>query len=142
MTNEDYDKAYFDFHQRLLKAFIEQIQNQVPFIPGNSDTQDLDTPSQKDQDFLTELNQLPHSGGSEHLIQGQHLLCRIVATYPHLMPLLPRDLLWFFGGDCLHFMPDDEIAIFQRLDEQRQEAIQAGHSFSYEAARAKAMGLH
>ena len=134
MTSNDYDKAYFDFHQRLLKAFIEQIQPQPPFC--------LETCSQDDRDFLMELNQLPNSGGSEYLIQGQQLLCKVVASYPHLMPLLPRDLLWFFGGDCLHYMPDEEIAVYQRLDEKRQEAQESGEAFSYEKARMKSMGLH
>ena len=130
----DYDKAYFDFHQRLLKAFIEQIQLQPPFC--------LENCSQEDKDFLTELNQLPNSGGNDYFIQGQQLLCKVVASYPHLMPLLPRDLLWFFGGDCLHYMPDDEIAVYQRLDEQRQEAQELGQPFSYEKARMSSMGLH
>jgi len=116
----DYDKAYFDFHQRLLKAFTEQIQLQPPFC--------LENCSQDDLDFLTELNQLPNSGGNDYLIQGQQLLCKVVASYPHLMPLLPRDLLWFFGGDCLHYMPDDEISVYQRLDESdRKQRNQVSH---------------
>ena len=69
-------------------------------------------------------------------------MCRVVGSYPHLMPLLYRDLLWFFGGDCLHFMPDEEIAVFQRLDEQREEAKEQQAPFSYREARAKTMGMH
>ena len=58
------------------------------------------------------------------------------------MPLLPRDLLWFFGGDCLHYMPDEEIRIFQELDEQRETAKENNEAFSYEKARLRSMGLH
>ncbi|MFO1388052.1 PA2817 family protein [Cellvibrio sp.] len=134
MTMNDYDKAYYDFHMRLLQAFITQAKEQPPFF--------LEDCTQEDKDFFLELSELPHSGGSNLLIQGQHLFCRIVAVYPHLMPLVPRDLLWFFGGDCLHYMPDEEISVFQTLDELRQQANETGEPFSYENERLKSMGLH
>ena len=134
MTSEDVDKAYFDFHIALLNTFIDQIQQQPPFSLEDCELDDLN--------FLLELKQLPKVGGSELLIQGQQLLCRIVAGYPHLMPLVPRDLLWFFGGDCLHYMPDEEISVFQQLDELRQSAKESNQTFSYEKARLSTMGLH
>ena len=58
------------------------------------------------------------------------------------MAILPRDLLWFFGGDCLHYMPDEEISLFQQLDEQRQAAQETQTPFSYEQARLAILGLH
>jgi len=134
MKINELDKAYFEFHMGLLTTLIEQIKIQPPFC--------LEDSSQEDQDFLLALISLPNTGGSDLLIQGQHLLCRIVAGYPHLMPLVPRDLLWFFGGDCLHYMPDEEIHIFQELDEQRETAKQNNAAFSYEKARLRSMGLH
>jgi len=134
MTIDDYDKAYSEFHMRLLTAFIDSTKEQPPFC--------LEDCNQEDQDFLLELTVLPNSGGAHLLMQGQQLFCRIVAAYPHLMPLVPRDLLWFFGGDCLHYMPDEEIRIFQELDELRQNAKEANEPFSYENARLKTMGLH
>jgi hypothetical protein len=134
MTIHPLDKAYFDFHISLLEALIEQIKLQPPFC--------LEDSSQEDQEFCLALGNLPQIGGSELLIQGQQLVCRIVAGYPHLMPLLPRDLLWFFGGDCLHYMPDEEIRIFQELDEQRESAKENNEDFSYEKARLHSMGLH
>lgn len=134
MTMTDYDQAYYEFHMRLLDAFITQAKEQPPFH--------LEDCAQEDRDFLLELTELPNSGGSDLLIQGQHLFCRIVAAYPHLMPLVPRDLLWFFGGDCLHYMPDEEILVFQNLDEQRQQANETLEPFSYENARMKSLGLH
>ena len=33
---------------------------------------------------------------------GQDLLCQIMQRYPQIAHLVPRDLLWFFAGDCLH----------------------------------------
>ncbi len=134
MTSDYYDTAYFDFHLNLLNAFTNELTAQPPFC--------LKDCAQEDRDFLNELHQLPNIGGSEHLIQGQQLLCRIVAGYPHLMPILPRDLLWFFGGDCLHYMPDEEIRVFQQLDELRQNAKDKNEPFSYENARLSTMGLH
>ncbi|RYZ77428.1 MAG: dehydrogenase [Proteobacteria bacterium] len=119
---------------RLLNSFIKDVIQQQPFC--------LESCSQDDLEFLAALKELPTVGGSEFLIQGQHLLCKIVAGYPHLMPLLPRDLLWFFGGDCLHYMPDEEIGLFQRLDESRDAARISDSAFSYEKARANIFGLH
>jgi hypothetical protein len=134
MTVNDYDKAYSDFHIRLLTAFIDRAKEQPPFY--------LEDCNQDDKDFILELTKLPNSGGTDLLIQGQQLFCQIVAAYPHLMPLVPRDLLWFFGGDCLHYMPDEEIRIFQELDEMREAAKTSDQPFSYENARLKTMGLH
>lgn len=48
---------------------------------------------------------------------GQWLINTIVAAYPHLTPHVPRDLFWYFGGDCMHFLGDEEIAYFQAIDE-------------------------
>ena len=134
MISEDVDKAYFEFHINLLNAFIKKVQQQPPFCLENCE--------QDANNFLIELNRLPKVGGSELLIQGQQLFCQIVASYPHLMPLVPRDLLWFFGGDCLHYMPDEEISVFQQLDELRESAKQSNEDFSYEKARLSTKGLH
>lgn len=130
-----YDQEYYTYHLELLSTFGAQIQQLPPF--------NAEFPSEDDQEFLAALTQLMRQPqGAGFLEQGQILLCRVVGTYPHLMPLLYRDLLWFFGGDCLHFMPDDEIAIFQQLDEQREEAKQLQVLFNYKEARAKLMGMH
>jgi hypothetical protein len=130
-----YDKEYYIYHLELLAAFSAQIK---PLPPFNSELSNED-----DQEFLIALAELQNQPqGINFLEQGQMLMCRIVGSYPHLMPLLYRDLLWFFGGDCLHFMPDEEIAVFQRLDEQREEAKEQQVPFSYKEARAKSMGMH
>lgn len=74
--------------------------------------------------------------------QGQGLLVKIVAAWPQLTPAIARDLLWFFGGDCLQFMPDEEIARFQALDERRFELESAGQAFDYDREKQKVFGLH
>ncbi|WP_231591612.1 PA2817 family protein [Cellvibrio sp. pealriver] len=130
-----YDKEYYTYHLELLTAFSTQIQQLPPFNTEFS--------SEDDQEFLAALELLlKQPQGTGFLEQGQVLMCRVVGSYPHLMPLLYRDLLWFFGGDCLHYMPDEEIAVFQRLDEQREDAKQQNTPFSYKEARAKSMGMH
>jgi len=44
-------------------------------------------------------------------------LSNTMALAPQVAPLIDRELLWFFGGDCLHFLTDEEINQFQRQDE-------------------------
>lgn len=129
------ETLYAQFHLSLLNNFIEQITIQPPFS--------LDIATEEDQQFLQAITTLPSEVADESfLIQGQVLLCKVVSSYPHLMPLLYRDLLWFFGGDCLHYMPDDEISLFQQLDELRYEAIANNTPFVYEHERARIFGLH
>lgn len=48
---------------------------------------------------------------------GQQLLCLLIGNYPQFTPLIERQLLWFFGGDCLHFLSDDEIGVFQQQED-------------------------
>ena len=55
----------------------------------------------------------------------------MIQRYPQIAHLVPRDLLWFFGGDCLHFMPDDELALYQQLEERRYEAEQNDEPFDW-----------
>ena len=53
---------------------------------------------------------------------GQDLMSQVILRYPQIAHLVPRDLLLFFGGDCLHFMPDEELDLYQALEERRYEA--------------------
>lgn len=78
-------------------------------------------------ELLAELPRDPVS--SQYL--GQDLISQVFQRYPQIAHLVPRDLLWFFGGDCLHFMPDEEIALYQALDERRYEAEQNDEPFDW-----------
>jgi len=62
---------------------------------------------------------------------GQDLMCQIIQRYPQIAHLVPRDLLWFFGGDCLHYMPDEEIDLYQALEERRFEAEENEEPFDW-----------
>lgn len=134
MSQTSPEAQYLAFTHKLVSQLILRVQQQPPFINDDCEEQHLA--------FLRRLESLPHKQGVDYAEEGQTLICQSIARYPHLTPLLPRDLLWHFGGDCLHYMPDEEIERFQRLDEQRHEAEQAGQNFDYERQRAKVLGLH
>jgi hypothetical protein len=65
------------------------------------------------------------------LYLGQDLISQIFQRYPQIAHLVPRDLLWFFGGDCLHFMPDEEIEMYQALEERRFYANENDEPFDW-----------
>lgn len=129
------DTQYNSALLELLASFVAVIKNQPPFTNQY--------PSEDDVAFMDDLTRLASNPHEEDFLgEGQQLICKVVASYPHLMPVLPRDLLWFFGGDCLHYMPDEEIASFQMLDDRRHQATENGEDFSYPQERARVMGLH
>ena len=78
-------------------------------------------------ELLTLLPQDPLE--SQYL--GQDLICQMIQRYAQIAHLVPRDLLWFFGGDCLHFMPDEELDLYQQLEDLRYEAEQNGEPFDW-----------
>jgi hypothetical protein len=67
---------------------------------------------------------------------GQDLLCQVIQRYPQIAHLVPRDLLWYFGGDCLHFMPDEEIDLYTALEERRFEAEENEEPFDWDQEKA------
>ena len=70
--------------------------------------------------------------------QGQYLLTQIITHYPHITPVVSRDLFWFFGGECLHYMGDDELARYQQLDEMLNDEPE----LDYIEAKSKVFKLH
>ena len=133
---------YVSYHVGLLNDFKGQAGIYPPFIDAEyTHAEDIDEGHQAFVDTLEKLCQITHytDTASE---QGQWLVSRIVSSYSHLMPLLPRDLLWFFGGDCLHYMPDEEILFYQQLDELRFAAEEGGKAFDYPAAKASLAKSH
>ncbi len=123
---------YFDYHVDLLKKFKDSIQKYPPYHKSLADLTETDIAVMA---ALDELCQYKHT--TEQVIErGQWLIERIVSGYNELMPLLSRDLLWFFGGDSLHYMPDDEIRFYQQLDELRYAAESQDRPFDMEEAKA------
>ncbi|MEW9679226.1 PA2817 family protein [Pseudomonas sp. TE50-2] len=89
-------------------------------------------------ELLTLLPQDPLQ--SQYL--GQDLICQVIQRYPQIAHLVPRDLLWFFGGDCLHFMPDEELALYQELEERRYLAEQKGETFEWHLEKQRAQSAN
>ena len=102
------------------------------------------TDSLEESDSLRELalafGRASDSGAGLYA-DGRTLVDRLFTTYPDFSPTFPRELLWFLGGDCLHFMPDEEIAIYQQLEERRAESAARGEIIDFVAARAKLLKL-
>ena len=121
---------YINYHVNLLLKFKAATTLLPPFTRNDAITE-------ADQEFIHSFEQLCQISQHSETVnqQGQWFISRIVSTYSHLMPLLARDLLWFFGGDCLHYMPDDEINFYQQLDELRFSAEAAGNAFDFVAAK-------
>ena len=94
---------------------------------------DEDVVPEEHQGFIMRYDELieqMRQGADDHYL-GQELISQVFQHYPQIAHQVPRDLLWFFGGDCLHFMPDEEIAIFQQLEERRYEAEQNDEPFDW-----------
>ncbi|MNN00935.1 hypothetical protein D3C76_781310 [compost metagenome] len=117
--------AYLDHHLALLKHLrtILGALGEAEQVPEENHGLFLE----RFDELLVELPKDPV--GAQYL--GQDLICQVVHRYPQIAHLVPRDLLWFFGGDCLHFMPDEELALYQQLDERRFEAEERGEVFDW-----------
>lgn len=117
--------AYLDHHLALLRHLRG-------ILAALGDAEQVDDDSH--QLFIErydELLQLLASEPQQAQYLGQDIIGQIVHRYPQIAHLVPRDLFWFFAGDCLHFMPDEEIALYQQLDERRFEAEQNGQPFDW-----------
>jgi hypothetical protein len=130
------DLAYLTFHIDLMKQSYNQLIQFIPFTHEPLSTEDAEFLSlYEDTLSAMEVQDITYTE------MGQELIGQWIRRYPELAPILPRDLLWFFAGDCLHFMPDDEIQQFQLLDELRFEAESLNQAFDYPKERAKALKL-
>jgi hypothetical protein len=79
--------------------------------------------------------------GVDLYTRGPALVSRLFDTYPEFAPTFPRQLLWFLGGDCLHYMADEEIEQHQQLEDLRLAAASRGDTFNFNDARAKLLNL-
>lgn len=124
------DAQYLDHCRELLSEFAGSLTARTKALPESDPLRELAAAYQA----------LADSGGDLYT-KGPELVARLFTTYPDMAPTLPRHLLWFFGGDCLHYMPDEEIAQFQALEDLRQQAAARGETINWVEARAKLMNL-
>ncbi|MFT7490666.1 MAG: hypothetical protein ACI80S_000247 [Pseudohongiellaceae bacterium] len=122
---------YFTYHVDLLRQFKENISQDRLYQV------DIDELSDNDQQFMSTLDKIcaAETYSEEMSEQGQWLVGQIVNGYNHLLIAFSRDLLWFFGGSCLHFMPDQEIDFYQQLDELRFAAENQDQPFDFVIAK-------
>ena len=62
---------------------------------------------------------------------GQDLMSQVILRYPQIAHLVPRDLLWYFGGACFNFLSDEELDMYEALEERRHEAEQNDEPFDW-----------
>ncbi len=124
------DEQYLAMCLEQLETFTSDLVARTGYLPENDPLREL---ADRFEDLVR--------GELELYRDGPALVSRLFTTYPDFAPAFPRDLLWFFGGDCLHFMPDDEIAVYQQLDDMRDEAAARGETLDIRAARATLLGL-
>lgn len=114
------------FHLNLLKIAYNNLMQQDAFKGEDANTANLE--------YLDQFAALVEDF-EQHQPQayddGQDLMIRLVRAYPQFVPLVARDLFWLFGGECLHFMSDEEIEQFQQLDEALADAQAQQHEVDY-----------
>ncbi len=123
---------YVQHHLALLK-YLSDILHSV------SDNQMLPPEHQGFLERYAELLALMEQG-SDDIYLGQEIISQVFQRYPQIAHQVPRDLLWFFGGECLHYMPDEEIELYQQLEDKRFAALENGEEFDW-AAQVKLMFL-
>ena len=132
--------SYFEHHHNLINELFMFTRKNLSSNPESSQTGENQT---EIDELLNNLEGLAEAScADESFIElGITTLCKIVATHPTLMPHVSRDLFWFFGGDCLHYMPDEEISRYQLLEDQRYEAEKKDIEFDYASEKAKSFGF-
>ncbi|MEM8563407.1 MAG: PA2817 family protein [Pseudomonadota bacterium] len=125
------DEQYRDYNIALLRAFSQTLCERTQALAAEDGLRAL----------ALEFQHLADVAGDQLYHQGAGLIVRLFTTHPEFAPTFPRELLWFFGGDCLHFMPDKEISLYQQLEEQRLQCAAREERFDLQAARAKLLNL-
>ena len=127
--------SYQIHHLNFLKIAYNNFINREPFTSDRIAEEDV----QFIEEFKSLINNFEESKEGTHL-KGEDFLDKAFRRYPELAHLIARDLLWFFGGNNLHNMTDDELQKFQQLDEMRFEAEELGEEFDYLNKRAGIFG--
>jgi hypothetical protein len=124
------DKQYLDHCQQQFSNYSKELNQRTEALAEDDSLREL---------ALT-FSKLARGEGDLYG-EGQSLVARLFTTYPDFAPTFPRELLWFLGGDCLHFMADEEIELHQQLEELREQSASKGEIIDFAAARAKLLKL-
>lgn len=99
----------------ILNAFNDlkaRLMEHAPFNQSPLRTEESDFFEKFDQ-LLLDIRQQEVS----YSFQAQDILAHIIRCYANLVPLIKRELLWFVGGECLHYLGDEEVDFFQELED-------------------------
>lgn len=124
------DTQYAHYCRDILREFSHNFSTRTEHLPDEDSLKTLAVA------FVTLTEP-----GCDIYLDGPSLVSRLFVTFPDFAPTFPRELLWFFAEECLHFMPDDEISRFQQLDDLRAEAAAAGNVLDMREALANLRGL-
>ena len=124
------DAQYANYCREQLQDFAATLVKRTEHLPENDSLREL----------AAAFGQLA-DGERDLYLDGPQLVSRLFTTYPDFAPTFPRDLLWFLAGECLHYMPDEEIATYQQLDELRADAAAQGKTLDLRQARASLQQL-
>lgn len=109
--------AFADLHQR--------IKEHAPFNQPNLAEEELDF-LEKWDDLIKCIQDNTH----DYSFKAQEILSRFVRCYANLVPLIKRELLWFVGGECLHFLGDEEVTLYQQLEDHLYELDNQSQSYN------------
>jgi hypothetical protein len=118
------DEQYLSHCTELLAEFSKTLSQRTEVLSQDDGLRTL----------AAEFQRLTNDPAADVYNEVGSLVGRLFTTYPDFAPTFPR-------GDCLHFMPDDEIAVYQQLDDQRGQAARQGQIFDLQSARAKLLKL-
>lgn len=127
--------SYQIHHLNFLKIAFNNFINREPFKSEELLQDDLEFI----EEFRMLISDFESSAAGTHQ-RGEDFIDKAFRRYPELAHLIARDLLWYFGGNNLHNMTDDEIQKFQQLDEMRYETEAQGEEFDYINRRASIFG--
>jgi hypothetical protein len=113
--------------QYILDAFADlrqRIAEHAPFDQPELAEEELDF-LEKWNDLIINIQENTH----DYTFDAQEVLSRFIRCYANLVPLIKRELLWFIGGECLHFLGDEEIALYQQLEDHLYELDSQNKSY-------------
>lgn len=104
----------FAYHRQQLADFAEILPEALALIIHEDQQQELTTNLK-----IACENLDADMANGWHLAQDWFF--SFIGNHPQFTPLIPRDLLWFLGADCMHFLTDEEITRFQNIEETMAE---------------------
>lgn len=124
------EQQYLDYIYALLAQFTRTFATRTEQLPPEHPLREL-----------AAAFEAIAGNGDDFYTEGPGLVARLFDTYPEFAPTFHRQLLWFLGGDCLHYMADEELDQYQQLEELRATAASTGEVFDFQEARAKLLNL-